>query len=134
MNVRPAVILVTGTPGSGKTSVTTAVAEALSLPRLNMDEFVHRAIDPSVPGLTFNQRFLLAEQSAIYAAEAELRAGRSIVLDASLFDASDWTYLIAITEAADRRLLAYRPEVVRRAVPTCEPAQCRWNGSCVGAR
>jgi predicted kinase len=86
----PLLVVVTGIPGAGKTTVARALAVELTLPLVGKDDIKERLYDALGAGdIAWSQRVGSAAYSLIFGICAELlAAGRSVVAEANFFRGS----------------------------------------------
>jgi predicted kinase len=111
VNVAPLLVVVTGMPASGKTTVARALAAELDLPVLAKDEIKERLFDTlGVGDVEWSQRLGAATYVLIFAFAHELLAvGQPVIMEANFFAGRH--------EAEFFRLPPHRPVQVHCHVP-----------------
>ena len=112
-------VLVGGLPGSGKTTLSTRVAETLSAQLLSSDAVRIELFGPGVgPGAFGAGRYAPAARAAVYEellrrATALLTGGHSVVIDASWSDPEQRRSAAAVARSTDAALVAVECRVAR---------------------
>jgi predicted kinase len=98
--VKPVVVVVTGAPGSGKTTVGTALARALHLPYFSKDFFKESLFESlGWSDRKWSQRLGEASMALLYqTAAAVLGAGTSVMLESNFYPRWDGPRLQALGE------------------------------------
>jgi predicted kinase len=96
--VKPVVLVVTGPPGSGKTTVATALARELCVPYFSKDFFKESLFETlGWSDRAWSQRLGEASMALLFqTASAILRAGHSVVLESNFYARSDEPQLLAL--------------------------------------
>ena len=88
---QPSLIVVTGMPASGKTTIARALSRHLGLPLIEKDELKERLYDTLVTGdVEWSGRLGLASYALIFSfARTVLGSGRSVIVEANFFRGSE---------------------------------------------
>ncbi|MFC3832281.1 MULTISPECIES: AAA family ATPase [Deinococcus] len=106
MSVRPRLVLVTGAPGSGKTTLAARLAGTLGWVRLSRDEFKERLWDAWTEQPTLRAQVPVAHWGAYYAGlHALLDAGVNVVAEGSVHHTAGVPEVRALLDRADVNII-----------------------------